>query len=136
MAYIKKQTYIQHMAKELNTSVKGSINELIVCCYYLKKGYEVYRNVSPTGKADIVIWDKKNPPILIDVKMVTINTHVNGDVSIRVPNSTVRGVKTIGVSENGEVFKENEIRDSSGLRITRLNEAGKAKVSKTSQNAL
>ena len=52
----------------MHTSVKGAKLELEACAWFLAKGYEVFRNVSPVGKADIVVWKKGDDPILIDVK--------------------------------------------------------------------
>ena len=53
----------------------GSISELEVCTYYLKKGYEVFRNVSQDGLVDIVIWKKETNEIhLIDVKTYLTKT--------------------------------------------------------------
>lgn len=48
---------------------KGALGELEVTCWLLKQGYEVFRNVSPFGAADII---SRNPSTgeltLIDVK--------------------------------------------------------------------
>lgn len=67
--YIKKEFYVQHDPEELGTSVKGAINELEVCAWLMKQGYEVFRNVAPTGKGDIIIWKHGESPIIIDVKV-------------------------------------------------------------------
>ena len=66
--YIRKDYYIQHEHDELPTTIKGSIVELKACAYFLELGYEVYRNISPTGKGDIIIWKKGEDPIVINVK--------------------------------------------------------------------
>lgn len=66
--YIKKENWVQHVPSELHTSIKGAISELEACTYFLKQGYEVFRNVSPVGKVDIIIWKVGEDPILIDVK--------------------------------------------------------------------
>jgi Holliday junction resolvase-like predicted endonuclease len=67
--YIKKENYIQHNVYELQTSLKGAALELEACAWLIKQGYEVFRNVSPVGKADIIIWKQGEVPTLIDVKM-------------------------------------------------------------------
>jgi len=63
-----KTDMVQHNADELNCCVKGAIQELEACAYFLSLGFEVFRNVSPSGKGDIVIWRKGEKPIVIDVK--------------------------------------------------------------------
>ena len=50
----------------LPTTITGAICELTACAWLLKNGYEVFRNVSPTGKADLIAL-KDNQTILIDV---------------------------------------------------------------------
>lgn len=88
----------------LNTSIKGSINELVVCAYFLKLGYEVFLNVSATGKGDLVVWDKKNQPIVIDVKSVQRNITKRGP-TFCVARSEFPGVKTVGVLDYTDVFE-------------------------------
>lgn len=47
----------------------GDITELEVSAYFLKKGYEVFRNVTACGPADLVIWNPKDGSVyLIDTK--------------------------------------------------------------------
>lgn len=102
--YIKKQDYVQHNADELATSIKGSINELVVCTYFLQKGYEVYRNVSPTGKGDIVIWDRKTTPIIIDVK-TAYKKEGKDRIVYNICKSRVPNVETVGVVGNNEILE-------------------------------
>lgn len=52
----------------LHTSVKGAKYELLACAWLLDQGYEVFRNVSPVGKGDLVIWKKGENPTIVDVK--------------------------------------------------------------------
>lgn len=73
--YIKKENYIQHDSNELGTTIKGAINELEVCAWLMKQGYEVFRNVAPTGKGDIIIWKSGEDPIVIDVKTGSKSKH-------------------------------------------------------------
>lgn len=66
--YKLKENYIQHNVGELHTGLKGAALELEACAWLLKQRYEVFRNVSPVGKADIIIWKKGEIPKMIDVK--------------------------------------------------------------------
>lgn len=82
MSYIKLDNYIQHNHEELATTIKGAISELEACAWLLSQGYEVFRNVCPTGKADIVIWKKGEFPKLIDVKSNRAFSKVDGVLSL------------------------------------------------------
>ena len=47
----------------------GDISELEVSAHYLREGWEVFRNVSQNGPADLCIWNPVTQEIrLIDVK--------------------------------------------------------------------
>ena len=53
----------------LTSSKIGAISELEMCAYYVRQGYEVFRNVTPDGPADIIIWNPKNGELhIIDIK--------------------------------------------------------------------
>ncbi len=50
---------------------KGATSELIATTWLLKQGYEVFRNVSPHGKIDIIAIHPDTGEILyIDVKTI------------------------------------------------------------------
>lgn len=66
--YKPKEDYIQHNVETLHTSLKGAINELEAAAWLISEGYEVFRNLAPVGKADLIIWKKGIIPILVDVK--------------------------------------------------------------------
>jgi hypothetical protein len=83
--YYRKEDFVQHDADELPTTIKGSIIELKACAYFLELGYEVYRNISPTGKGDIIIWKKGEDPIIIDVKSHRVASKIH-DVKIVYPD--------------------------------------------------
>lgn len=68
MVYVPKEEYVQHDPDVLHTSVKGAINELEAATWLIQQGYEVFRNLCPVGKADIIAWKVGEPPIIIDVK--------------------------------------------------------------------
>lgn len=46
----------------------GAIGEQAVSNYYLRLGYEVFRNVSAHGPGDLIIWKPGETPLVIDVK--------------------------------------------------------------------
>ena len=47
----------------------GTYGELYVTNYLLEQGLEVFRNVAPSGPADLVAWNKETgKTVLIDVK--------------------------------------------------------------------
>lgn len=73
--YKKKIDWVQHNPEELASSVKGAINELEVCAWLMRQGYEVFRNVSPTGKGDLIIWRHGEEPIIVDVKVCGKSKH-------------------------------------------------------------
>jgi predicted nucleic acid-binding Zn ribbon protein len=60
--------------ENISASRIGDISELEVTAYYLKEGYEVFRNVSSIGPADIVVWNPEdNTMHLIDIKTYSSN---------------------------------------------------------------
>lgn len=102
-----KRAHVESMQFDISmahTSIKGSVNELIVCTYFLKLGYEVFLNISATGKGDLIVWDKKNPPVIIDVKTVQRNKTKTGR-KFHVECSKYPNVKTVGVLDYSIVFE-------------------------------
>src|SRR5215831_6430735 len=71
---------------------KGSLAELIACAWLLKTGYEVFRNVSQHGVADVVAWRRGEAPILIDVRKLTYQVAKDGK-SCSSPAETPRDPK-------------------------------------------
>ncbi len=51
VAGMEDLTYYKNMDK----GSVGAMHEMIVCCDLLKHGYNVFRNVAPTGKCDLII---------------------------------------------------------------------------------
>jgi len=86
----------------------GAQSELIAAAWLMAMGYEVFRNLSPSGPVDLIAW-KPGEDIkhLIDVK--TVNTpYVRSDGKETVPithciNKTVNGVHCLVISQ-GQVF--------------------------------
>mgnify|MGYP001577506587 CR=1 FL=1 len=51
-----------------NRNTSGAQSELLACAYFLELGYQVFRNVSSQGPADLVIWKPETHKIrFIDV---------------------------------------------------------------------
>jgi hypothetical protein len=59
-----------------NTSKKGAAGELIACIWLLRKGYDVYRNIAPSGKVDIIAL-KGSIVHYIDDGFITKNSYDN-----------------------------------------------------------
>ena len=57
---------------------KGSLAELLACAWLLKQGYEVFRNVSQHGKADLIIWRGNGLPQLVEVRTAVIRPTRDG----------------------------------------------------------
>jgi hypothetical protein len=78
------------------TAAKGAVGELIACAWLVGLGYEVFRNVSYHGPADIVAWlPSTGETHLIDVKTVapeTIFMRADGSLSIPLTRTGVEGV--------------------------------------------
>ena len=62
-----------HTAKTGMGSRLGDITEINMCAYFMKKGWEVFRNVSSCGPIDIVIFNKETTKYyFIDAKTSNI----------------------------------------------------------------
>lgn len=89
---------------------KGDISELQACSWLLSKGYEVFRNVSGVGPADIVVWKDKELT-LIDVKTVR-TTHKYPPRNISLQKHQVKlGVVPLFVSDKNISFKIDEVQE-------------------------
>ena len=63
---------------KLNRGKSGDVSELEVCSHFIKEGWEVFRNVSQNGPADIVIWNPETDEVrIIDVKTNITETKWN-----------------------------------------------------------
>ena len=81
---------------DLPSSARGAIGELTVSIHFQNAGYQVFRNLSPVGPADLVIWKPGSGPVLIDVKSGPY-------LSSRSPRKDGEQVYLVGV-EGGRVF--------------------------------
>lgn len=76
----------------MNRTRIGALCELQACAWLLTQGYEVFRNVSPEGKVDIIAR-KDNKITLIDVKKAVITTAGN----LYYHNSAIEKAKAQGI---------------------------------------
>lgn len=59
---------------------KGSKVELLACAHLLDQDYEVFKNVSNHGIADLVVWKPEtNDVIFYDVKSISPQFRANGE---------------------------------------------------------
>lgn len=83
---------------------KGSLSEHIACIWLLKQGYEVFRNISQAGIADILAF-KDDEIIKIDVKTAMVNQK-SGTVYCSGPSEDQKkqGVRLlmVAITPNGE----------------------------------
>ena len=64
-----EKKYSNSTLNHLTSSKIGAISEIEMCAYYIRQGYEVFRNMSPDGAADIIIWNPKNGELhILDIK--------------------------------------------------------------------
>ena len=83
------------------TSRTGDISEYEVAIYFLKNGYEVFRNMSCTGLVDLVVICPKTKEILLyDVKTTTTYTDKDGVTTIYA-NTSSEEQRKLGVEIAG-----------------------------------
>lgn len=94
--------------KNLTTSRIGDISEIEMTAYYLRKGYEVFRNVSCNGPADLVLWNPEDNTIhLIDIKTYSSNPdNVKNYIENNEKNNSVK-IVPYNLTER-EVYREIE----------------------------
>ncbi len=82
---------------------KGAISELIACAWLLKEGWEVFRNTSAHGPADLVLWR----PSTNEIRFVDVNTAIKSSRAVGYkqikapPQSRHAGVLILSVFEDG-----------------------------------
>lgn len=60
----------------------GLISELKAQVWLLEQGYEVFKNIKPSGPADLMAWNiEKNTILKIDVKTVKVYKRKDGTKS-------------------------------------------------------
>lgn len=96
----------------------GDISEIEVCLHLLKNDYEVFKNISCVGPADIVAVNNKTRDVLfLDIKTPMIYVYPNGNKRIytnKLSNRQIElGIKIVCVYEDklyisGKKGKVNE----------------------------
>jgi hypothetical protein len=91
----------------------GASSELIACAYFLREGYEVFRNVSPVGKRDLVIF-KDGKFTSIDVTTGKYHVCKNGQINKYTHAGKLRTCKQLKINV-ATVYPDNrvEITDNS-----------------------
>lgn len=91
---------------KVSPGTKGSISEHIATAWLLSNGYDVFRNVSPTGRADLmaVDWDK-DETIRVDVKSAGFT--LGNSEKVRADRQTIDmnqgfGIRYLVVGEDGK----------------------------------
>ena len=93
----------------MDSKHRGAYSELIASTYLLSLGYEVFRNVSQHGPADLVAWNPKtNETIFIDVKSGHKYRKTDGSTSIQVLKKPSKfNVKLLVVCDNECFWRED-----------------------------
>ena len=102
------------MSKNKNNR-KGDISEIGVCLHLLKNDYEVFKNISCVGPADIVAVNNKTRDVLfLDIKTPMIYKYPSGRKKIhtvRLTDTQIElGIKIVCVYKNKLYISENEER--------------------------
>jgi hypothetical protein len=77
----------------------GAHSELVACAFLFREGYEVFRNISACGLADLAAW-KDSKLWLIDVKSGSPGAFAGGANRLS-PEQRRAGVVSLCVDENG-----------------------------------
>lgn len=109
-----KKVYEQKYTKDrtlnhLSRSQIGAISELDVCSHYLRKGYQVFRNVCASGPADIIIWN----PETNEIHMIDVKTHVSTNDPQKVTEcNSNKSVKVIPYNYTTRKCDERTLEDA------------------------
>lgn len=76
----------------------GAWAEMMACAWLLKKGYEVFRNVAPSGPADLVIMARGHSQLL-DVKLCRVLFGRDGQPRINLSNQLTDRQISLGVTQ-------------------------------------
>jgi Holliday junction resolvase-like predicted endonuclease len=79
----------------------GAVSELVVCADLLKKGYEVFRSVSPSSSCDLIVL-KDGKTLTIEVRTGCVNSDGTHRYSGRV-KASVLAVVVMNLKDNSEV---------------------------------
>ncbi len=95
----------------MNTSKKGAVAEYMAANWLLSKGYEVFKNLTPTGKVDIIAW-KGEEMHLIDVALCSRSKRTGGysDNKKGVAESNAHlGIKILCVLDTGDCVWRDDL---------------------------
>jgi hypothetical protein len=100
----------------LATGRIGAISELKAQTWLMEQGYEVFKNIKPSGPADLIAWDIKTDTLLkIDVKTVRVyikkdgtknyNFSSLGNANLKtIKDRTIEGIHYLGYCEEENRF--------------------------------
>ena len=102
----------------LHEKRKGDITEMELCHHFLKKGFEVFKNISCTGAIDfIVLNNETNEFRFYDSKTSNVSVRKDGSVRLSANGTTARqkelGVEVITIHE-GKLYSS---KDKIGVEI-------------------
>lgn len=103
----------------LPTKHRGAASELIASTWLLRQGYDVFRNVSPHGKIDIVAI-REGEVTFVDVKTIGHTKLKDGSIVFRISKRpeimALAGIRLLAVHPmSGECIW---IDDDRGFKIT------------------
>lgn len=98
-------TIPQSGEKSICTGTMGSIYELKATIWLQQLGYQVFRNMSPHGPADLVAWcPKSGETLMIDVKSINASkVRKDGQLTLSLSNKRFPGVHIL-LFVNGELM--------------------------------
>ena len=82
----------------INKPKLGAVSELELCAHYLREGYEVFRNVSNNGPADLIIWKPENGELhIVDVKTFNRSNQCEESINNYVKHMEVNSADNVKV---------------------------------------
>tara|TARA_R100001594_G_scaffold54422_1_gene87976 strand:- start:20643 stop:20987 length:345 start_codon:yes stop_codon:yes gene_type:complete len=107
------------MPVETSANRRGDISETEVCLHLLKNNYEVFKNISCVGPADIVVVNNETRDVMfLDVKTPVLYNYSNGKVKVTTNKLSKKqielGIKIVCIYKNklyisGKKEKINEV---------------------------
>ena len=94
----------------LSTHKRGASAELLACAALVDAGFEVFRNVTPDGPIDIVVWDGETfyP---IDVKRASHYINQQGKATLKLPSKNNDHALILCLTDTDEWVWVNEAPD-------------------------
>jgi hypothetical protein len=93
---------------QINKGKVGDISELEMSAFYLRNGYEVFRNISQNGPADLIIWKPETGQIhIIDIKSYTELNYVEEFIARKETENTYKEVKVVPYNYNTKEVKRS-----------------------------